>query len=203
MTAPLGEGLYDVPPGHVAAVVTYLEMRARPRPAPLPPSPLRLVRWERPSPAAYRTLFDRVGRPWLWFSRQVIDEARLVAIIHDPDVRIWAVVDPQGIEVGLLELDFREAGQCELSFFGLVAQLGGKGHGRWLMAMALAAGWAGLPDGAPIQRMWVHTCTLDDPRALGFYRAQGFIPYARKVEVFADPRGAALPPDSAPRIPLL
>ena len=59
----------------------------------------------------------------------------------------------------------------------------GKGHGRWLMANALALGWA-----RPITRMWVHTCTLDHPSALNFYRAQGFQPFARAVETFADPR---------------
>ncbi|MCP3730120.1 GNAT family N-acetyltransferase [Sphingomonas sp. MG17] len=192
-------GLIAVRPGEVAAVVTSLEMLERPRPRPLPESPLRLVRWVQPAPDKYRTLFERVGAPWLWFSRLVMADDRLTAIIHDANVEIYAVSDPRGIEIGLLELDFRAANTCELSFFGLVPELTGQGHGRWLMAQALVRAWR-----KDVSRVWVHTCTLDHPKALGFYRASGFVPYARSVETFADPRlSGHLPRDAAPHVPLL
>jgi hypothetical protein len=52
--------------------------------------------------------------------------------------------------------------------------------------------------------VWVHTCTLDHPGALGFYRKNGFIPFARAIETFADPRVAGiLPATVAPHIPML
>lgn len=192
-------GLIPVKPGEVATIVTSLEMLERPRPAPLPPSPLRLVRWERPGVERYRALFRRVGGPWLWFSRLVMDDARLTAILEDDAVRIWAVVDRAGIEVGMLELDFRTAHECELSYVGLIPELAGQGHGRWLMAHALAMAW-----GKDVRRVWVHTCTLDHPGALGFYRRSGFVPYQRTIETFADPRVAgALPDDCGAHYPLL
>ncbi len=191
--------LIPVADGEVATIVTSLQMVARPRPAPLPESPLRLVRWERPAPDRYRALFRRVGGPWLWFSRLVMDDAALTAIVHDPAVRVWAVVDRAGIEVGMLELDGRHAGACELSYVGLIPELAGKGHGRWLMANALALAW-----GPGVGRVWVHTCTLDHPGALAFYRRSGFVPYQRTVETFADPRVTGiLPNDAAPHYPLL
>jgi len=196
-------GLIPVKPGEVATIVTSLEMLERPRPRPLPESPLRLIRWEAPSPEKYRALFRRVGEPWLWFSRLVMEETRLTAIIHDPDIEIYAVADPRGIEIGLLELDFRTATQgaatCELSYFGLVPELTGQGHGRWLMAQALLRAWR-----RDVTRVWVHTCTLDHPSALGFYRASGFMPFRRAVETFADPRLTGhLPRAVAPHVPLL
>ncbi len=191
--------LIPVAAGDVATIVTSLEMLARPRPAPMPESPLRLVRWERPAIERYRALFRRVGGPWLWFSRLVMADDALVAILHDDDIRIWAVVDRAGIEVGMLELDFRTAGQCELSYVGLIPELAGQGHGRWLMAHALAMAWS-----KDVTRVWVHTCTLDHPGALGFYRRSGFVPYRRTVETFADPRVAGvLPADAAPHYPVL
>jgi GNAT superfamily N-acetyltransferase len=183
----------------VATIVTHLEMRERPRPAPVPPAPLRLVRWKAPEPDAYRALFRRVGAPWLWFSRLVMAQADLRAILHDPAVEVYAVTDPRGTEVGLLELDFRAPPDCELSFLGLVPELTGKGLGRWLMAQALSLGWR-----KGVTRLWVHSCTLDSPGALRFYMRSGFVPYAREVEIFADPRLAGvLPRDAAPHVPLL
>jgi GNAT superfamily N-acetyltransferase len=191
--------LTPVAPGELAAIVTLLEMRVRPKPRPLPASPLRLVRWKEPATNAYRTLFNRVGTPWLWFSRLLLDDAALEAIIRDPAVEISAVVDRNGIEIGLLELDFRVEGECEIAFFGLVPELAGKGHGTWLMGHALASGWR-----KHVARMWVHTCTLDHPGALGFYRRHGFVPFAQAVETFADPRLlGVLPREAARQVPLI
>lgn len=192
-------GLTRVTPGDLATVVTTLEMRRRPPLRPLPPSPLRLVRWERPEPGKYRTLFRRVGARWLWFSRLAMDDAALSAILDDPGIQVFAAVDRAGIEVGMLELDFRRAGACELSYVALVPELAGKGLGRWLMAEALARAW--VPG---VERVWLHTCTLDHPHALGFYRAQGFTAVARTIETFPDPRHQGLlPADCAPQVPLL
>jgi GNAT superfamily N-acetyltransferase len=192
-------GLTPVPPHEVATVVTTLEMRERPPLRPMPDSPLRLVAWDRPTLSAYRALFRRVGEPWLWFSRLVMDDDRVTAIIHDPECAIFAVIDRQGIEVGMLELDFRQPNQCELSYVALVPELAGQGHGRWLMAQALQRAWR-----PGIERVWLHTCTLDHPRALGFYRASGFTPILRTIETFPDPRTTGvLPPDAAPQVPLL
>jgi GNAT superfamily N-acetyltransferase len=200
LTLPaLPAGLHPLAPGDLACVVTSLEMLEPPRPAPEPASPLQLVRWPVPAAAKYRALYTRVGAPWLWSSRLVLEPSALEAIIHDRAVEVYAVADRAGIEVGILELDFRDAGACELAFFGLIPQLSGQGHGRWLMARALRLAWR-----AGVARVWVHTCTLDDPRALGFYIAQGFRPFARAVEVFADPRAAGLvPPNAGPRVPRL
>ena len=39
----------------------------------------------------------------------------------------------------MLELDFRQAGEGELSFVGLVPELSGQGHGRWLQLSLLAS----------------------------------------------------------------
>ena len=184
--------------GDLAAVVTFLEMHQDPR-TDIPPSTLSLRRIERPELDEYRRLFRLVGEPWLWFSRLILDDAQLAAIVQDPAVELFAVVDESGGEVGLLELDFREPGQCELAFIGLLPGLSGKGHGRWLLAEAVGRAWR---DG--VTRVHVHTCSLDHPAALVAYRRAGFTPYKRAVERFPDPRLLGiLPRDCAPQIPLL
>ncbi len=183
----------------LATIVTTLEMRRRPPLRPIPGSRFRLVRWERPAIDRYRTLFARVGAPWLWFSRLVMADAALSAILGDPLIQVHAVIDPAGIEVGMVELDFRQPAACEISYFGLVPELAGQGHGRWLMAETLARAW-----NKGVERVWLHTCTLDHPGALGFYRAQGFVAVKRTIETFPDPRtSGVLPRDAAPQIPLL
>jgi GNAT superfamily N-acetyltransferase len=191
--------LTPVDPRQIATIVTHLEMRQKPRPAPIPPSSLRMMRWQEPALEKYRALFRRVGEPWMWFSRLVMPDARVEAIIHDPAVEIYAVCDPRGIEIGILELDFRQMPDCELSFFGLIPELAGKGFGRWMMAHARSLAWR-----KGVERFWVHTCTLDDPKALRFYIKSGFTPFHREVETFDDPRISGLMPrEAAPHIPIL
>ena len=184
--------------GDLAAVVTLLEMRERPNPD-VAASHLSLRRIEHPQPGWYRALFRKVGAKWLWFSRLTMDDAKLAAIIGDAKVELFAVLDESGGETGMLELDFREAGQCELSFVGLVPELSGKGHGRWLLAEAVSRAWR-----EGVNRVHVHTCTLDHPAALAAYRRAGFTPYERAIERFPDPRLLGiLPRDCAPQVPLL
>ena len=184
--------------GELAAVVTYLEMLAPPS-LPVPDSGLTLRRIERPDPAGYRRLFRLVGARWLWFSRLVMDDSELAAIIGDPKVEVYTVAGDSGGEAGLLELDFRQGGQCELAFLGLVPELAGQGHGRWLLAEALRLAWS-----EGVARVQVHTCTLDHPAALPAYRRAGFTAYRRAVERFPDPRLlGVLPADCAPQLPVV
>ena len=191
--------LTPVATDQLAAVVTTLEMRTVPDGLEIPPSPLQLDRRERIAPDDYRTLFRLVGAPWLWFSRLVMSDADLCDILHDDAVDLFAVVDIAGAQVGMLELDFRTTGECELAFLGLVPALAGQGHGRWLLAQAVTRAWR-----PGVTRIHVHTCTLDHPAALAAYRRTGFTAIGRAVEQFADPRLAGvLPFDCAPHIPLL
>ena len=191
--------LIDVPAGSVASVVTYLEMTERPRPKPGSALvPLQLVPVTNPDPEQYRALFRAVGGPWLWFSRLMLDDDALRAKLTAPGVALYTV-QLRKQDVGLLELDFSVEGEVEIGFFGLAPQLTGKGAGSWLMSQALALAWAKKP-----RRVWLHTCSLDHPNALAFYRKHGFRAYARKVEIAPDPRlSGLLPEDVAPHVPLI
>ena len=184
--------------GELAAVVTFLEMTDRPT-MDIPPSTLRLRRMNPPMLDDYRALFRRVGARWLWFSRLLREDASLATIVHDPQVHVFAVADATGAEVGLLELDYRETHSCELAFVGLVPELSGQGHGRWLLAEAIQRAWR-----PGVTRVHVHTCSLDHPAAISAYQRAGFTPFKRAIERFPDPRLLGiLPVSCAPQLPLL
>ena len=194
----LGDGCYDVAAGCIATVVTHLEMTAphESAPAPLPPG-MALRRIEAPSAAWYRDLFARVGAEWLWISRLRMPEAALAAVLADPGVEVRAL-EVGGRAEGLLELDFREAGSCELAFLGLTRAARGRGAGRALMAVAVARAFE------RVGRLTVHTCTLDSPAALPFYLGAGFRAVRREVEVVADPRlSGLLPIGAGPHHPVI
>ncbi len=195
----LGNGYHDVPPGKVASVVTHLEMRtpATLRPAKMPDG-IELVRFNAPEPEWYRDLFRRVGGlDWLWFSRLGMGDQELTDVIGDPKVEVYAVMQNNQAK-GLLELDLRQGTECELAFFGVSAELIGTGVGRFMMNEAITRAWA-----HPITRFHVHTCSLDSPAALGFYRRSGFIPTRQQIEIEDDPRlSGSLPETAGTHIPI-
>ena len=195
----LASGFYDVPRGHLATVVTHLQMQARPPARPSPDAAdLNLVQHETVSPDWYRDMFRPIGQDYLWFSRLEMDETDLALIFENPDYELYTL-QKQGEDLALLELDFRKEAECELAFFGLDAALIGSGAGRLLMNHAIDLAFA-----RPITRFHVHTCTLDSPQALGFYVRSGFTPYRTEVEIAPDPRLTGdLPESAAPQIPMI
>jgi GNAT superfamily N-acetyltransferase len=195
----LSEGLHDVPAGMLAAVVTSLEMFARPEPRGEPSGmPWEFRRAEAPGCDWYRELFRRIGQEYLWTARLEISDASLRALLDDPLVEVYSLVQA-GRDEALVELDFRVANECELTVFGVTAPLLGSGAARWVMNRAIKRAWS-----ETIERLWVHTCTLDHEAALPFYIHSGFRAFKREVEIVADPRRTGvLPPGAAAGVPLL
>ena len=171
----VADGDYRLPPGKVAMAVTYLQTFAAPQRAEIAaPAGVTVRRWSEVTRDTYLALFRAIGTPWLWYGRLQKSDAELQAILDDPNDEIH-VAESGGRIIGLLELVIQAAGDVEVSYFGLVPGETGRGTGAWLMDQAQRIAWAK----AETRRLWLHTCTADDPAALRFYRKMGFAPYAR------------------------
>lgn len=195
----IGLGYTDVPPGHIAAVTTFLEMTEPPATLDLSSPPgVSVRRVASPVCAWYRDLFRAVGAQWLWSSRLRLNDDELNAVIRDPRVDIFALV-AEGKDKGILEIDRREFPSIELAFFGVTEDMIGRGAGRFLINTGIRHAFSFSP-----QRFFLHTCSNDHPRALAFYQKTGFRPYKRSIEVSPDPRiTGVLPPGAAPGVPVL
>ncbi|MCC8961915.1 GNAT family N-acetyltransferase [Bradyrhizobium sp. Pear76] len=194
----LPDGYSDIPPGKIAAVVTHLEMTARPPLRDDPPGAWRLRKVDPPALDWYRDLYRRVGEEWLWFTRTGLEDADLASRIHAPGVELYGLVG-DGRDEGLLELDFSVPGECQLLYFGVTAKFIGTGAARFLMNRALEIAWS-----RDVSRVWVHTCTFDHPSAVAFYQRSGFRAFKRQIEVADDPRlDGKLPRDAARHVPVI
>jgi len=180
----VADGDYLLPPGKVAMVVTYLQAVDAPKRTEIPaPEGVTLRRWSEVTRETYLALFREIGAPWLWYGRLQKTAAEIDAILADPNDEIF-VVEREGDIIGLLELVLQSGGDVEIGYFGLAPGQTGRGQGSWLMDQAQRIAWA-KPE---TRRLWLHTCTADDPAALGFYQKMGFAPYARGLEIVTDPR---------------
>jgi GNAT superfamily N-acetyltransferase len=172
------------PSDQLDVTIIYLEMWARPdRPAVAPPrADVAVLRAHMPTASFYRYLYDHVGAPWLWYERREMSDQRLLQVVRDPAVEVQ-VLYVGGVPAGYAELDGRVDGEVELVYFGLIPEFIGLGLGSYFLAWTVARAW----DRGP-RRLWVHTCSLDHPRALSAYLAAGFAEYARETVRIDDPR---------------
>ena len=177
----------------IETLVTYLEMTAPPTwPArPAPRGDLEIRRARRPTVSFYRYLYAAVGEPWTWTVRRCLSDAELAAILRDPKVEV-NVLWVAGVPAGYAELDRRAPPDIEIGYFGLMPEFIGQGLGGYLLDWAIHHAWRMQP-----RRLWLHTCDLDHPGALGFYQRSGFRIYDRRTSTQELPPGMALPRGSS------
>lgn len=161
-----------------------LEMRVPPSAPPRrAPELVELLHAPAPPLHFYRYLYETVGREWLWVDRRRQSDDALSAIVHDPRVEVW-VAYARGAPAGFFELDRRAAREVELAYFGLVPEAIGRGLGPWLLDAAIARAWSE----PGVERVWVHTCSLDHPAALRTYERAGFVVFDVREHEQDDPR---------------
>src|SRR5438128_2200659 len=152
---------------------TYLEMRDV--------SELLAARCDNPSvrikqmtdcsPSFYRHLYVEVGKNYHWIDRLPWTDEEIAAHLNRPDISLWLITYDEA-PAGYFELRRCEDGSTEIAYFGLLPEFIGRGWGKHLLTCAAEQGWT---DGA--NRVWLHTCTLDDQAAMPNYLKRGFRPY--------------------------
>lgn len=156
----------------VEVVRTYLELR---HPKELRPVELSDpgVHFEKKTPCSgdeYRALYTAVGGQWAWRDRLAWTAEELAEYLAKPSLSIWeCFVD--GESAGYFELDRHGDGAVEIVYFGLIEKFFGRRLGAAMLTRAVREAWS-----LGAERVWLHTCTLDSPRALPNYIARGFTP---------------------------
>jgi len=170
--------------GRLDITISYLEMARfdwTPRGAQ-PAFEVEILREPAPSVALYRDLYDRIGRPWLWYERRLMADEALASLLSHPRHELH-VARHDGALVGFFELDGSGSDGIELAFFGLDLAYVGRRVGPWLLDRAIDRAFAIGAD-----KLTVNTNTVDHPGALGIYRRAGFRLLHSTAKELRDPR---------------
>jgi GNAT superfamily N-acetyltransferase len=152
---------------------TYFEMHApgELRPARLDDASIRVEHAVLCTPALWRFLYGEVGRRYQWVDRLGWSDDQIRAHLSGGAVSIW-LLTVQGTPAGYFELHRDADGGVEISYFGLFEEFMGRRLGAHMLTHAVEQAWR-----MTSSRVWLHTCSLDHPAAVGNYLARGFTPY--------------------------
>jgi GNAT superfamily N-acetyltransferase len=153
---------------------TYLQLKTLGdlRPAPCPDPRARVERVFDCPASFFRYLYAEVGRQYSWVDRLAWTDEQLRARLAEPGVSLH-LLTVAGAPAGYFELAAYEGdGSVEIAYFGLLPEFLRRGLGKYLLSRAVQEAFA-----LGARRVWLHTCTLDDPAAMPNYLARGFAPF--------------------------
>lgn len=165
--------------GRLPVRITYLELAEADwtRRGQKPDLEVSIEHVGSPTVALYRELYDRVGRPWLWYERRLLSDEALAALLTAPGHELH-IARHDGTLVGYFELQ-----DDEIVFFGLTLDYIGRRIGPWLLDRAIERAFA-----RGSARVILNTNSLDHPKALETYRKAGFQPVRSETKELQDPR---------------
>ena len=112
--------------------------------------------------------YKKIGQDHRWKDRLVWDEKKWIQYVENPKVKTQVLHDKEDI-IGYCEQVFHfENKNCEIAYFGILKEYYGKKYGGFLLSEAINNSFIN-----GIERVWLHTCSLDHKYALKNYQARG------------------------------
>jgi GNAT superfamily N-acetyltransferase len=112
--------------------------------------------------------YKNIGKKHKWIDRLVWTEAQWIDYVSNKNVKTFVFKFKDNL-AGFFELiSHDEKKEVEIAYFGLLEEFQNKKLGSYLLSQAIQQSFK-----ESINRVWVHTCSLDHKNALNNYIARG------------------------------
>jgi GNAT superfamily N-acetyltransferase len=112
--------------------------------------------------------YKNIGKKHKWTDRLVWSETQWIDYVSNKNVETFVFKYKDDL-VGFFELiSHSEKQEVEIAYFGLLEEFQNKRLGSYLLSQAIQKSFK-----ENINRVWVHTCSLDHKNALNNYIARG------------------------------
>jgi ribosomal protein S18 acetylase RimI-like enzyme len=112
--------------------------------------------------------YKNIGKKHKWIDRLVWTETQWIDYVSNEKVETY-IFKYKGDLVGFFELiSHSDKKEVEIAYFGLLEEFQNKKLGSYLLSEAIKKSFK-----ESIDRVWVHTCSLDHKNALNNYIARG------------------------------
>ena len=112
--------------------------------------------------------YKNIGKKHKWVDRLIWDEQRWIDYVSSEKVKTYVLKNKNDL-VGFFELIFHyEKNEVEIAYFGILEEYQNKKLGSYLLSEAIKKSF-----NKNVNRVWLHTCSLDHKNALNNYVARG------------------------------
>jgi len=112
--------------------------------------------------------YKNIGKKHKWIDRLVWTENQWIDYVSSGKVKTYVLKHKEDL-AGFFELIFHsEKNEIEIAYFGILEEFQNKKLGSYLLSQAIQKSFK-----RDINRVWVHTCSLDHKNALNNYIARG------------------------------
>ena len=113
--------------------------------------------------------YKNIGKKHKWVDRLIWNEQKWIDYVSNMKVKTYVLKNKDDL-VGFFELIFHfEKKEVEIAYFGILEEYQNKKLGSFLLSEAIKKSFI-----ENINRVWLHTCSLDHKNALSNYIARGF-----------------------------
>jgi len=122
--------------------------------------------------------YKNIGKKHRWVDRLVWMESKWIDYVSDKKVKTYVFKYKDDL-AGFFELIFHfEKNEVEIAYFGLLEEFQNKKLGSYLLSEAIKISFENN-----INRVWLHTCSLDHKNALNNYIARGMKIYKTEIVI--------------------
>jgi ribosomal protein S18 acetylase RimI-like enzyme len=112
--------------------------------------------------------YKNIGKKHKWIDRLVWEESKWIEYVSNKNVKTY-IFKKENDLVGFFELlEHTEKKEIEIAYFGLLEEYHNKKLGSYLLSKAIKKSFENK-----IDRVWLHTCSLDHKNALSNYISRG------------------------------
>jgi ribosomal protein S18 acetylase RimI-like enzyme len=112
--------------------------------------------------------YKNIGKKHKWIDRLVWVDTKWIDYVSNKNVKTYVFKFKDDL-AGFFELiSHSEKKEVEIAYFGLLEEFQNKKMGSYLLSQAIQRSFKGS-----IDRVWLHTCSLDHKNALSNYIARG------------------------------
>ena len=112
--------------------------------------------------------YKNIGKKHKWVDRLIWNEQTWIDYVSSEKVKTYVLKNKDDL-VGFFELIFHyEKREVEIAYFGIIEEYQNKKLGSFLLSEAIKRSFD-----HNINRVWLHTCSLDHKNALNNYIARG------------------------------
>ena len=134
-----------------------------------------LIKKIKPDFQLNKFFYKQVGKKHRWIDRLIWSDEKWMTYISNKNLETYVISKSDEL-VGFFELLYNpELKETEISYFGLLEEYIGKGIGGFALSSAIRKAFE-----KNINRVWLHTCTLDHPNALKNYIARGMTVFKKE-----------------------